>query len=69
MEFIKEIREKLKLSRPQFADRLGEHHNSIYRWEQARSAHFRVDLLCNIRKLSRMSWKQFGEMLDKEFEK
>lgn len=71
MKFVKKIREKLKIENcAQFAKALKIHPEYIYRYEnRAGSNKIQIPHLCKMRKLSGMSWNNFGKLLDEEFGK
>lgn len=68
-EIYKEIRENLGISRYALAKELGVSTHAIQNAEtsEAPRSRIHVDTLCRLRKVSGMTWAQFGKRLDEEF--
>lgn len=66
MDFIMNIRKKLKLTRYSLAKKLNIPTTSLVKLEES-SVYIRPEVLCNLRLLSNDSWEMFGKKLDKEF--
>lgn len=66
MDFVKTIRLRLSFTRYRLAKELRLPVQSID-WLEERGKTIRPETLCELRRMSRMSWGAFGKILDAEF--
>ncbi len=66
MEFVRQVRKIAGMTIYRLAKEIGCNTSTVYQWE-AGAKSMRLDYLSRVRKVSGLSWNEFGKLIDAEF--
>lgn len=67
MEFVRRVRKIAAMTIYRLAKEIGTNTSTVYQWE-AGARSMKLEYLAKLRRVSGLTWNEFGKMIDEEFD-